>query len=345
MNNVKLTKRAATNGLDRMREPRVIAPPIWMDQAYDDPARVMHIIKKSSPFTLTLKNFDHRLKRAFGPSFRRFCAQGGSVCHDDGAYLLDNPRFVEASRKLFSAEVIRPRDLMVNLTLPFDYQAPAHLDLPRFFGQDRNPPPPWLRGLMGHSGLFVNWIVSVPAALVWFYSGVGGEFEYWPNGTDQPPETIRPPLWNQAVVSDNDYMYHRVAPQGRPKEYLDLELSDDAELHYRSDDLWDLCDKGGKLASYSPEQVRISILWKALAFRSKAEAAHYDSGEDDLDLSMITDIFAGDLRDRGITFRYPDDPANDPHWRAVLTDAYPAPITVHGLWQRSLIAGGAAAQS
>jgi hypothetical protein len=40
---------------------------------------------------------------------------------------------------------------------------------------------------------------------------------------------------------------------------------------------------------------------------------------------MVTTIFCDDLSRRGIPFRRPADPFNDPDWRQLLFDVYGAP--------------------
>lgn len=319
-----------------LRESFQIAAPITLDHAYDDPERLLRIVRKMAPYRLTIhSDFDEEIRRAVGPNFRFIWTAKEALPGTDGDYLLQNSTFIEGGRKLFGAKIVRPHVVMLNLTLPFAAQPWPHVDLPTFLGTSRNAIPDWLRASMGSSRLFERWALPVPAALAWYYRGIGGEFEYWPNGTACPADVMKPPLWNQAVISDNDYMYHRVAAQGRPEDHFRGVLSSKAMLHYDVDvDRWFILDNGWEVAAVTSEGLRISVLWKGLAFRDEADAQRHDSGVDDLDNDAITEIFAEDLRARGLCFDLPSDPASDPVWREVIKRHYPPRIQLDG-WKAS----------
>lgn len=322
-----------------LREALQIAAPITLDRAYDDPERLLRIVRKIAPYRLTIhSDLDEEIRRAVGPNFRFGWSAKEALPGSDAHFLLQNSTFIEAGRKLFGASIVRPHVVMLNLTLPFATQPWPHVDLPTFLGMARNAIPDWLRAAMGNSRLFERWALPVPAALAWYYRGIGGEFEYWPNGTTFPPEVMRPPLWNRAVVSDNDYMYHRVAAQGRPEDHFRGVLSSKAMLHYGADsDRWFILDNGREVAAVKSQALRISVLWKGLAFRDEADAQRHDSGVDDLDNDAVTEIFAQDLSARGISFAPPSDPASDLAWREVIKRHYPPRIQLDG-WKESQIA-------
>ena len=68
--------------------------------------------------------------------------------------------------------------------------------------------------------------------------------------------------------------------------------------------------------------MRVSILWKALAFVDDADARRYDDHEDDLDVGTIVRILREDLAARGIAVDEPADPFTDPDWSRALTSTY-----------------------
>ena len=70
--------------------------------------------------------------------------------------------------------------------------------------------------------------------------------------------------------------------------------------------------------------MRISLLWKAYAFASQAALDEYNNHANDLNHRMVVDMFAADLRERGIPFKLPADPVADPEWKQLLTDVYTA---------------------
>ena len=70
------------------------------------------------------------------------------------------------------------------------------------------------------------------------------------------------------------------------------------------------------------DDVRVSILWKALTFRDEREARVYDDHEDDLSLATIVDLLRADLAQRGHQVGEPSDPYGDSEWSQVLTNVY-----------------------
>ena len=69
---------------------------------------------------------------------------------------------------------------------------------------------------MGRSGLFEAWRIVRAGVVAWFYEGMGGAFEYWPEGLGGPMLSEQPPFRNVALMADNDQTYHRIGPIGDP---------------------------------------------------------------------------------------------------------------------------------
>jgi hypothetical protein len=266
-------------------------------------------------------NFSEHLYDALGPQFRFHWAKNGEV-HDQGVTpFLNNKRFIEASGALFRAPVVIPWSIMCNLSCPIATGI-THTDLPTFAVTGGANVPDWLRAVMGFSGLFQEWAVPVSSAISWFYLGTGGEFEYWPDGLDRAPVVEGPPYWNTALVSDNDYMYHRVHRHGDPARYADMKMSHDTLLKTDGDEDWQVADGDKVVARLGRDEVRLSILWKALAFPSDSEAARFLDGSSDLDGDRIADIFHADMAARGITAEPPHDQLADQAWQRLLEKTY-----------------------
>ncbi len=144
----------------------------------------------------------------------------------------------------------------------------AHLDLPTFRGSHRWPPHVWLLMAMSYSGLFAEWMVPIASGLAWFYCGVGGNFEYWPDGPDRPSQREASPLWNVGQISDNEYMWHRVGAIGRPEDVpAPGVVRSESLLHHAGGAAWEIRDGDEVKLRTDLDQLRISLLWKAFVFR------------------------------------------------------------------------------
>lgn len=308
-----------------VRSDTALAAPTKLPVAFDAPARVVELIERGSPYRTEEAVHKHPGVTRTSGWFRNFWALGGKVVFDGAEPLFHNQHFIDAAKQSFGAEVIRPVAMMTNLNLPMAGYRP-HLDLPFFRGAMNREVPAWMLAPMGYSGLFGNWAVPVASAITWFYDGVGGEFEYWPNGLSRPSKIERPPYSNMAVLADNEYMYHRVGSIGRADDHVpDDGVPFEAELALTDDRRWEVQVDGTTLSSYPYEHVRLSVLWKAYCFRDAAEAAAYDDKSDDLTPELVTEIFCRDLADRGASFAQPEDIFGDVVWKHTLEHEYPAP--------------------
>src|SRR5262249_7029397 len=149
---------------------------------------------------------------------------------------LHNPRWIDAAKASFDATIVKPMRCLLNLNGPTP-DGGAHLDLPAYRGFAAPQAPVWLLMNMTYSGLFHPWMTPIASGLAWFYRGRGGEFEYWPDGLDAPSEMEKPPLWNCGVMSDNEFMWHRVASIGAEADQKKLAaaMSYDAKVHWLGD--------------------------------------------------------------------------------------------------------------
>lgn len=305
------------------RPDTALVRPLRLEPAFVDPDRVVELVHAGAPYRTEERVHRHPGVSRTGGWFRNFWALGGRVVFDGADEVFHNPIYLDAARRLFDAEVVRPVAMMTNLNLPMA-GLPPHLDLPFFRGAMNREVPSWMLAPMGYSGLFQRWAVPVASAIAWFYDGEGGEFEYWPEGLGRPSMSERPPFWNAALMADNEYTYHRVGPVGSPDAYVpDDGIPYDAELVHGDDGRWRVVHEGATLASYAAGDVRLSVLWKAYCFRSAAEAAAYDDHSDDLTPQQVFDLFAADLRARGLAVPAVDDPHTDLAWKDTLIEAYP----------------------
>lgn len=68
--------------------------------------------------------------------------------------------------------------------------------------------------------------------------------------------------------------------------------------------------------------MRVLFHYTALVFDDRADADRYLDHTDDLTPAKVFDILGDDLRARGISFDFPDDPMTDPEFIALLNTTY-----------------------
>jgi hypothetical protein len=256
------------------------------------------------------------------PVFRGDWAYGDDVRPGVEAILHHEP-FVDAARRLFDAEHVRPHTLYVNLTwqLPFP-QGRGHVDIPAFRGFDRSTVPVAFLTIMGQSGLFEEERVKVATAVAWFYQGQDGGFEYWPDGPQQPSVIHEGHIHNSAVVADNDFMWHRVRPTGRPEDGM-VTLSLGHEIGTGDGHTWTIEGPGDAPIEVTKDHLRVSVSWKATVFSSDEDRRLHDDHLDDINAEDVLARLANDLADRGVDPTVPDrDPFRDPGFLARLQDTY-----------------------
>jgi hypothetical protein len=193
--------------------------------------------------------------------------------------------------------------------------------VPAFRGVDRTTYPITFLTIMGLSGLFEAERVKVATAVSWFYRGSDGGFEYWPKGADGPSVLHEGSIDNTAIVADNDFMWHRVRPTGRPEDGM-VTLTKESELVRRDADTWAIVDAGVEKASFPTDQMRVSLSWKGIAFDDEADRRRHDEHLDDLDLDEVLRRFTADFASRGEALHIPPDPVADQDFIRILSDAY-----------------------
>jgi hypothetical protein len=307
--------------------------PVVLDAAVDDPQRIHDLIDAHQPYWPVQRYFANSAEYAalsgnsepskmiIAPVFRGNWAFDGEI-KDGVAPLLDHGPFIDAARTLFDADIVRPTTVYVNLTwqLPFP-QGAGHTDVPAFRGVDRTTYPITFLTIMGLSGLFEAERVKVATAVSWFYRGSDGGFQYWPQGADGPSVLHEGAIDNTAIVADNDFMWHRVRPTGKPEDGM-VSLTKEAELVRRDAATWAILDEGGEKVSFPTEAMRVSLSWKGIAFDDEADRRRHDEHLDDIDLAEVLRRFTDDFGSRGETLVIPDDPTADQDFVRTLSDAY-----------------------
>ncbi len=311
-----------------------------LEQALEDPEVLMGVLERQSPHPMTLAGAEFAESRAslragaptgnvppfvavvdgeprVPPVFRTTWGADGEAV-EGASTIVANPRFFDAARRLYDAEVVRPYFTYVNINAPSGQYA-RHTDIPAFRGVSRESHPTWLLNCMLHSGCFDRWRVRIATAVAWYYEGVGGEFTYWPDGWDGAGVTVDPP-YNYGVMGDNDFMPHRVESIGAEADYAKYGF--DATITLTPDRNWVIEEPGHEPVRHGFNDVRVSLSWKAFVFSDAAEAEVHDRHLDDLDESTVVSVLAEDCARRGVSV--PDDPdaLNHPEFGARVRSVY-----------------------
>jgi hypothetical protein len=99
-------------------------------------------------------------------------------------------------------------------------------------------------------------------------------------------------------------------------------------LHYAGEGIWEIRDGERVAHRLEPEQLRISLLWKARVFRDEVHLASFEDRAMDFSLDQVVEIYLDDLAARGVAASRPADPLGDAEWKRVL-EAYPQPLSAH----------------
>jgi len=313
----------ATSGeIERLRPAAMQSHPVLVEQVFEDPEAVLRLVEARAPYK-TIAAYHSMEDRLGGTNTQPFFR--GAF---DEEVLLHNPRWIDAAKASFNAEIIRPFKCLAQLNAPMTGTG-VHYDLPLFRGFGAPEYPVWLLMNMAYSTLFHDWMVPVASGLAWFWEGEGGAFVCWPDGIDSPPMLVRAPMWNSGVVSDNEFMFHGVSPIGKAedREAIRGTLGASDLLHAAGEGRWEIRDGERVVHSLAPDQIRISLLWKAHVFRDDHHFASFEDRAMDLTLDQVVEIYLADLAGRGIAASRPDDPLGDPQWKDVLETTYPQPLS------------------
>jgi hypothetical protein len=294
--------------------------PIRIDKVFDDPHVVRAAVERHGPYRAMASYLPVSANTIDGgalPWFRGTWAANGEPLVDGAKAILENRRFREAASRLFDTTEVMPTTVVVNVNAPMPAGA-VHVDIPSFRGATRDRFPIQLLQAMGSSGLFERWRVVEAGAVVWFYNGPGGAYDYWPEGLCGPMRSEGPPFTNRALVADNDRMYHRIGWIGDPSPTIPA-ITPKSQIDHITGGGWVVSEGDRPVQTYSDEQIRISILWKA---RVKRAGSGGDSKEPSLTYDRIVQIFMSDLNLRGIRFPVPASPLSDQRWLDLVHSTY-----------------------
>jgi len=303
---------------------------VRVEPAWDDLDKVLNVVKSVGPYRpLARYATTDAERKAAGrggkaaqvpPWFRFDVATHGEVHADGGAALLDNAGFIAAAHKIFGLEtIVEPTTLYVNVMTPCSFPFAPHTDIPMFRGRSRQNTPTWLLLIMHLSGLFETERIKMATGVSWIYDGPGGDFVYWPEGALNESVRESSPFSNVAIVADNERVNHGVAPLGHADAVTISDLSMDAEIRHDGR-AWVVADDGKPDRTFTDDEVRITLSWKASIFANKTEQAQVAAGVEELSVEEVANRLAADLK-----ISVPADPLTNDGWIETLAGAYPKP--------------------
>jgi hypothetical protein len=165
--------------------------------------------------------------------------------------------------------------------------------------------------------------------ITWWYLGENGTFTYWPDGPLGEPKRLEHPLWNTGVVVQNEMMFHRGDPVGRPAERDIPGLKHRSLIGYDADrGDWAIATDGEVIRRYQPDEMRLLVHWSAEIYSDMAEVEKNLDHSDDLTHDIVFDRLLADMRSRGVDVAEPSDPLHDRAFiRALIATYSIAPAT------------------
>ncbi len=330
-----------------------VAPPRVIEGVYTDDQyeRLWRLIEDKGPWpTITAHHFDtveELVATTSGPMrdgdggmaltlddiatghFRGYLANGSTCFHPEIEDIFYNHRFLDLVRDYWGAQMAQPTHMLFNLCGAHHSGLSPHLDAVQFRGIRMHNSPVWLMNVMGKSGLFTDYMVKMAQVITWWYKGENGTFTYWPDGPYGPPKVLGHPLWNKGVVVQNEVMFHRGDPVGRPEDRDIPGLKHRSLLGYEADrDDWAITTDGEVIRRYQPEEMRLLVHWSAELYADMAEAEKAFEHSDDLTQERACEMLLADMRSKGVDVAEPSDPMNDSEFIKALIATYTiAPTT------------------
>jgi hypothetical protein len=331
---------------------RPVAPPRVLEGVYPEDAyeRMLGVIQRHGPWpTITAHHFDtveELVATTSGPMregegaeltlddvatghFRGYFGQDSVSYYPELHDCFYNREFLELVQRYWGCEYAKPTLMLFNLCGPHHSGLNAHLDAVTFRGVRIENSPVWLQNVMGKSGLFTEHLVKMAQVITWWYRGENGTFTYWPDGPLGEPAHLAHPLWNKGVVVQNEAMFHRGDPVGRP-EARDLPgLKHRSRLGYdaaRGD--WAITTDDEVIRRYRAEEMRLLVHWSAEVYADRDDVKRNMDHSADLTHDVVFDRLLADMRSRGIAVAEPSDPMHDTDFIRALIAAYSiAPTT------------------
>jgi hypothetical protein len=219
--------------------------------------------------------------------------------------------------------------MLFNLSGHLFTQLSQHLAATTFRCVRYENSPVWLQNIMAKSGLFTDHLVKMAQIITWWWKGADGTFTYWPDGPLAAPKRLEHPLWNTGLVVQNELMFHRGDPVGRPDERDIPGLAHRSMFEHRPDeDDWVITTDGEVIRRYATDEIRFLVHWNAEVYTDLDECRRVMDHTDDLTHERVIDTLITDLRSKGIAVSEPSDPLHDDEFIHTLLSTYTIAPTI-----------------
>ncbi|MDE2621151.1 MAG: hypothetical protein KGL54_13390 [Sphingomonadales bacterium] len=270
------------------------------------------------------EGFTPTLDMFLTPTFRGFYANYSTAIQPGLHDCFYNEAFLEHAKSYWGAQYAKPQMMLFNVNGPCGNTDPGHLDSPSFRGIRYENSPTWLCSVMGRSGLFQDYLIKMAQVITWFSHDAASGFTYWPQGPLKAPARVRSPIYNRAVVVQNEMLVHRGEANGpverrRPKG-LTFESRFSGEPG--NPDGWLVKTGDAVIERYTTDELRFLVHWSAEVFMDYDELRKNMDGTDNLTYDRVFDTLIKDVRARGIEIETPTDPLRDPQFIKQLNAAY-----------------------
>lgn len=269
------------------------------------------------------KNHGLTLDSIANANFRGFYGQNSVCFYPDIHDCFYNAEFIERAKRYWGAEYAKPTMMLFNICGPHRSGLNPHLDATTFRGVRYENTPVWLQNTMAKSGLFTDYLVKMAQVITWWWLGEEGTFTYWPDGPLEPPKRLEHPLWNKGLVVQNEVMFHRGDPVGRPDERAIEGLAHRSKLGYRKDsDDWAITTDDTVIRTYQPREIRFLVHWNAEVYADLDECKQVMDHTDDLTHERVVDVLLADMRAKGVKVAEPSDPLHDDDFIQAIMHTY-----------------------
>src|SRR3954447_3180314 len=281
-----------------------VAPPRVIEGVYteDEYTRLFEVVKQHGPWPNIVSHHfqsvdemiatvtgvvpkDHgmTLDDIAGAHFRGFYGKNSVCFFPEVEDIFYGSKLLAHVKSYWDVPYAKPTLMLFNVCGPHNTGLDPHLDAVTFRGVRIENTPVWLQNIMGKSGLFTDYLVKMGQIITWWYRGEPGGFTYWPDGPFEPPQRIEAPLWNRGVVVQNELMFHRGDPVGRPDEREILGLKHRSLWSYDpGDDSWVITTDDEVIRRYQPSEIRFLVHWSAEVYADLDECKRVMDHKDDL---------------------------------------------------------------
>jgi hypothetical protein len=324
---------------------RPASPPREIDDVYtaDQLQRMLDVMRKTGPHKLIIaqhfasaeeliatsaasfpEGITPTLDMFLTPTFRNYWANYSTCLHPEINDCFYNDKFLELAKSYWNAQYAKPQMMLFNVNGPAANTDPGHLDTPSFRGVRYENSPTWLCSVMGKSGLFRDYLIKMAQVITWFSHDPESGFTYWPEGPRKPPKRVQAPIYNRAVVVQNEMLVHRGEANGPMERRSPRGLSFESVFagDPNSCDHWVVQSGSEVIERYHTDELRFLVHWSAEVFEDFAELKKNMEGKDDLTHEQAIDMLIKDVRSKGIKIETPSDPLHDPVFIKTLNSAY-----------------------